>query len=75
MRNTISKLYKAVSAPVATTRDALTERLQSVRETPVWTRKIERHYRKRSKGRRGRNYRTDKGRRGRRQHRFNTATT
>ena len=33
MRNTISKLYKAVSAPVATTRDALTERLQSIRET------------------------------------------
>ena len=30
MRNTISKLYNAVSAPVAATRDALTERLQSV---------------------------------------------
>ena len=33
MRNTISKLYNAVSAPVAATRDALAERLQSVRET------------------------------------------
>ena len=31
-RNTISKLYNAVSAPVAATRDALAERLQSVRE-------------------------------------------
>ena len=28
MRNTISKLYNAVSAPVAATRDALAERLQ-----------------------------------------------
>ena len=34
MRNTISKLYKAVSAPVAATRDALAERLQSVRDAP-----------------------------------------
>ena len=33
MRNTISKLYNAVSAPVAATRDAFAERLQSVRET------------------------------------------
>ena len=33
LRNTISKLYDAVSAPVAATRDALAERLQSVRET------------------------------------------
>ena len=32
-RNTISKLYNAVSAPVAATRDALAERLQSVRDT------------------------------------------
>ena len=32
MRNTISKLYNAVSAPVAATRDAYAERLQSVRE-------------------------------------------
>ena len=32
-RNTISKLYNAVSAPVSATRDALTERLQGVRET------------------------------------------
>ena len=31
-RNTITNLYNAVSAPVATTRDALSERLQSVRE-------------------------------------------
>ena len=33
MRNTISKLYNAVSAPVAATRDALAGRLQIVRET------------------------------------------
>ena len=33
MRNAISKLYNAVSAPVAATRDALAERLQSVCET------------------------------------------
>ena len=33
LSNTISKLYNAVSAPVAATRDALTERLQGVRET------------------------------------------
>ena len=33
MRNTISKLYKAVSAPVTATGDALAERLQSVRDT------------------------------------------
>ena len=33
MKNQISKLYSAVSAPVAATRDALTERLQSVRDT------------------------------------------
>ena len=32
MRSTISKLYNAVSAPVAARRDALAERLQSVRE-------------------------------------------
>ena len=32
-RNSISKLYDAVSAPVATTHDALAERLQSVRDT------------------------------------------
>ena len=33
LRNTNSKLYNAVSAPVAATRDALADRLQSVRET------------------------------------------
>ena len=33
LRNTISKLYNAVSAPVAATRDALAERLQGVRDT------------------------------------------
>ena len=33
LRNTISKLYNAVSAPLAATRNALAERLQSVRET------------------------------------------
>ena len=32
LRNTISKLYNTVSAPVAATRDALVERLQSVRD-------------------------------------------
>ena len=33
LRNTISKLYNAVSAPVAAIRDALAERLQSIRDT------------------------------------------
>ena len=33
MRNQITKLYNVVSAPVAATRDALAERLQSVHET------------------------------------------
>ena len=33
LRSMISSLYEAVSAPVAATRDALTERLKSVRET------------------------------------------
>ena len=33
MRNQLTKLYNAVSAPVAATPDARTERLQSVRET------------------------------------------
>ena len=33
MRNHSAKLYNAVSAPVAATRDVLTERLQSVRGT------------------------------------------
>ena len=33
LRNTILKLYNAVSATVAATRDALIERLQSVRDT------------------------------------------
>ena len=33
LRNTISKLYNAVSAPVTATRDAFAERLQSIRET------------------------------------------
>ena len=33
LRNTISKLYNVVSEPVAATRDALAERLQSVRDT------------------------------------------
>ena len=33
MRNQLAKLYYTVSAPVAATRDALAERLQSVRET------------------------------------------
>ena len=32
-RNTISKLYNAVSAPVTATRETRTERLQSVRDT------------------------------------------
>ena len=33
MRNTISKLYNAVSAPVTATRDAVAENLQNVRDT------------------------------------------
>ena len=33
LRNPISKLYNAVSAPVAATRDALAERLQGIRAT------------------------------------------
>ena len=33
MRNQLAKLYNAVSALVAATRDTLAERLQSVRET------------------------------------------
>ena len=33
LRNTISKLYKAVSVPAAATRYALVERLQSIRGT------------------------------------------
>ena len=33
LRNAISRLYNAVSAPVAATGDALAEKLQSVRET------------------------------------------
>ena len=32
LRNAISKLYNAVSTPVAATRDALAERLQGVRD-------------------------------------------
>ena len=32
LRNTVSKLYNAVSTPVGTTQDALTERLQSVHD-------------------------------------------
>ena len=33
MRNQLTKLYNAVSAPMAATRDALAERLQSIGET------------------------------------------
>ena len=33
LRNTISKLYNILSAPVTAARDALAERLQSVRDT------------------------------------------
>ena len=33
LRNTISRLYNAVSAPVTTTRDALAEKLQGMRDT------------------------------------------
>ena len=33
MKNQLTKLYNAVSAPVAATRDVLAERLHSVRET------------------------------------------
>ena len=33
MKNQLTKLYNAVSTPVAATRDTLAERLQSIRET------------------------------------------
>ena len=33
IKNQLTKLYNAASAPVTATRDALTERLQSIRET------------------------------------------
>ena len=33
LKNTISKLYNAASAPVTATRDALAERLQGIRDT------------------------------------------
>ena len=33
IRNQLTKLFNAVSAPVTATRDALAERLESVRET------------------------------------------
>ena len=33
LKNKSSKLYNVVSTPVAATRDALAERLQSIRET------------------------------------------
>ena len=36
MRNQLTKLYNAVSAPVTAIRDALPERLQSVRETAFY---------------------------------------
>ena len=64
LRNRISKLYKAVSAHVAVTRDALTERLQSVSDTVsllynrmvppygIWTREAEKHRGKRRRRRR-----------------------
>ena len=66
LRNTISKLYNPVSAPAAATRDAFTERLQSVRDTAslfgIWIAgETERHCRKRS--RRGRKTNSDQGRR------------
>ena len=67
MRNKISKLYNSVSPPAAETRDTLAQTLQSVRETAfllynrmiyrVWKKDIEIHRRKRSKGRKRRNYR------------------
>ena len=43
LRNTISKLYNAVSAPVAATGDVLVETLQSVRGTAslLYKRKME----------------------------------
>ena len=34
MRNQLTKLYNAVPAPVPGTRDALTGRLQGIRDTP-----------------------------------------
>ena len=59
MRNQLAKLCNGVSAPVATIRDALAERLQSVHETEqddgeygIWTGEIEKHSGKRSKRKR-----------------------
>ena len=42
LRNAITSLYNTVTAPVATTRDALAERLQSVRETAALLYKVHR---------------------------------
>ena len=75
LRNTISNIYNAVSAPVAATRDALAERLPSVCDTTslLYNRMMEnmgygqqerlkdRHCRKRS--RRGRATNSNKTRR------------
>ena len=54
MKNQLTKLYNTVSAPVAATRDALAERLQSVRETAslLYNRMVENMGRHR--GKRGR---------------------
>ena len=41
LRNTISKLYNAVSAPMAATRDAFAERLQSITASLLYNRMIE----------------------------------
>ena len=55
LRKTISKLCNVVSAPVTATRDALAERLQSVRDTTcitgLWRIWVERYCRKRSRRR------------------------
>ena len=74
MRNHIENLYNVVSTPMAATRDALTERLQSIRETAsllhrvvdnvAWCDRLkEKKRRKTVKRRRRKNYRikrTDK---------------
>ena len=41
LRNTISKLCNAVSAPMAATRDALAERLQSITASLLYNRMME----------------------------------
>ena len=79
MKNQLAKLYNAVSAPVAATRDALAERLQSVRETTslLYNRMMENMGYGQEEELKDRRKRSRRGRaaatRRRRKHRFNTA--